>query len=57
MTYRLRLGLALLDFGGGAIGVGWRASRLNIDRRSIDRDGQDSGDDGEKLSREHHGAS
>jgi len=46
MTYRLRLGL----FPGGG------ASRLNIDRGSIDRDGQDSGDDGEELSGEHHGA-
>ena len=56
MTYRLGLGLAFPDFGGGAIGIGWHASRINIDGRSTDRDGQDSGDDGEELSREHHGA-
>jgi len=63
MTYRVGIGVGLgLVFptvGGGVIGVGWRDSSriIAIDGGSIDRDGEDSGDDGEELCREHHDAS
>jgi len=58
MTYMVGIGvgLAIHVLGGGAIGVGRCDSRVSTpDGGSIDRDGEDSGDDGEELCREHHG--
>ena len=53
MTYSLRLGLRLRLGLGLRLGLAFRG----VNGGSIDRHGEDSADDDEELSGEHHGAS
>ena len=58
ITYRLGLGLGLrlrLRLGLG-LGLGLGLAVCGVNGGSIDRHGEDSADDNEELSREHHGA-
>ena len=61
ITYRLGLGLGLglrLGLGIGlGLGLGLGLAFGGVNGGSIDRHGEDSADDDEELSGEHHGAS
>ena len=55
MTYRLGLGLGLRLRLGLGLGLGLGLTVRGVNWRSIDCHGEDSAEDDEKLSREHHG--